>query len=279
MLPPHARTTGPFDRASRRRDLRRSTDSELLTLLGAGDRQALETLYERHYHDALRFAQRLSYRSGHRSAEDIVSEAIRRVLTALDGGNGPIVGFREYLFTAVRSVSMSPPRSEHHEAPSESLLAGEMPAADESLDGLVVREAFDSLPARWRTALWTVTVTGMKPIELAPLLGLSPNAVAALVKRAREALRIAYVRTYLPRPAELACRRTVEHLARSIVVPLAPGHQLALERHLAGCETCRDAAATLREEVATWALPTDRNGERHFRLADPADGHRPDAVA
>ena len=121
MEPPHARTIARNRRAARRDDLRKSSDAELLTLLSDGNSQALETLYRRHYHDALRFAQRLSSRSDLRTAEDIVSEAIRRVLTALDGGHGPVIGFREYLFTAVRSVSMSPPRSSHHEAPHESL--------------------------------------------------------------------------------------------------------------------------------------------------------------
>ncbi|WP_116998206.1 RNA polymerase sigma factor [Desertimonas flava] len=280
MEPPQARPTTSNTRAPRRDDLRDSSDGELLRLVGDGDNEALATLYERHYHDALRFAQRLSSGSGLRSAEDIVAEAVRRVLTALDGGSGPVIGFREYLFTAVRSVSMSPPRSFHVEAPHESPAAGEVPAVDEALDGLVVRQAFASLPARWQHALWMVIVTGMKPIELGPVLGLSPNAVAALVKRARDALRIAYVRAYLPRPAALACRRAIDQLARCTVTSLGDGPQRALDAHLTACDDCRRAAATIGEEIATWRRSTGRTRgcTRLPRDASPGERHT-EAVA
>lgn len=262
-------------RTARRSKLRELGDSELLTLLNRGDRKALETLYERHYRDALRYAQRLSYRTAGQAAEDIVSEAIRRVLSAIDGGRGPVIGFREYLFTAVRSVSMTSTRNTHTEEPADSLLDDITPAADDDLDGLVMMQAFRSLPARWQGALWAAIVTEMKPVELAPTLGLSANGVAALLKRARDALRVAYVRTHLPSPADLACRRTLEYLARSVARPIAPNQQLRMDDHLERCVACRDAAATIGDEIAAWTRWTLRaNADMPFSRERPGGTDR-----
>ena len=42
--------------------------------------------------------------------------------------------------------------------------------------GLPHGEAFE----RWRTLLWYLEVEGMKPREIAPLMGMTPNAVSVL---------------------------------------------------------------------------------------------------
>jgi RNA polymerase sigma factor (sigma-70 family) len=58
--------------------------------------------------------------------------------------------------------------------------------------GDLISEAFDQLPERWRQVLVAVEIEGRRPAQLAPELGLSPNAVSALVARARRGLRVAY---------------------------------------------------------------------------------------
>ena len=55
-----------------------------------------------------------------------------------------------------------------------------------------VAAAMRSLPERWRTVLWYAEVMGEKPRNIAPILGLEPNAVSALLIRAKAGLRAAY---------------------------------------------------------------------------------------
>jgi DNA-directed RNA polymerase specialized sigma24 family protein len=74
-------------------------------------------------------------------------------------------------------------------------LATEVQAAEErpQVDtGDLISEAFEQLPERWRVVLVAVEIEGRRPAQLAPEMGLSPNAVSALVARARRGLRIAY---------------------------------------------------------------------------------------
>jgi hypothetical protein len=61
----------------------------------------------------------------------------------------------------------------------------------------VAARAFRRLPERWRTVLWLTEVEQESPAEVAPLLGLSPNAVAALAYRAREGPAPAYLQEHL----------------------------------------------------------------------------------
>lgn len=48
------------------------------------------------------------------------------------------------------------------------------------------------LPERWRNALWYSEVEQLTSSEVAGVLGISPNAAAALTYRAREGLRRAW---------------------------------------------------------------------------------------
>jgi DNA-directed RNA polymerase specialized sigma24 family protein len=59
------------------------------------------------------------------------------------------------------------------------------------LDGDLAR-AFQGLSPRWQTVLWMAEVQGRTTAEIGAHLGLSANAAAALLIRAREGLRRAY---------------------------------------------------------------------------------------
>jgi hypothetical protein len=118
--------------------------------------------------------------------------------------------------------------------------------------------AFASLPERWRTVLWHTEVEEETPAEIAPLLGMRPNGVAALAYRAREGLRQAYLRAHLPDVESRECQATVATLAgwvrRSVPVPL--GRKIS--RHLAVCAECRARAETLtrvNEELRASVAP------------------------
>lgn len=245
-------------------------DDTLLTMVREGDDDALTALYQRHYPDALRYARRLSSRSlGAQAADDVAAEAVRKVLAAMRGGRGPIDGFRQYLFTAVRSVACTNARGAGRDQPLDELPDTAQPTPDDTaVDLLVALAALASLPERWRSVLWAAHVSDLTPHEIAPLLGLRPNAVSALAARAREALRIAYLHAHLPRPSRPSCHAALTILARQLVVPIAASQQRLLDDHLLTCDDCRRAVRVIGDELASWSRATGTAaGVPVFRLA------------
>ena len=253
--------------------LQSATDEALLAWVRQGNGGAFTELYRRHYPDSLRYATRLTRRGSHHdSPDDVVSEAMRKVLSALRRGHGPTIGFRQYLFTAVRSVTATArvttherradhrgdhradPRADHRgdHRVDDHADAG-APATDDGLDAIVAMEAFESLPHRWRQVLWMTKVDGLTPTEAAPLIGLSPNSVAALAVRAREALRVAFVRAHRPRARTHNCRVVLDLVARRAVVQLPHTRELFVTKHLTACESCRYAAADIERELDQWS--------------------------
>ncbi|NLF05918.1 MAG: sigma-70 family RNA polymerase sigma factor, partial [Actinomycetales bacterium] len=91
---------------------------------------------------------------------------------------------------AARTIGVDDPAE--YETPEET--PDPVVAAFESQ---LVQRAFTSLPERWQAVLWYSEVEAMKPAAIAPLLGVSPNGVSALLVRAREGLRDAYVAAHV----------------------------------------------------------------------------------
>jgi RNA polymerase sigma factor (sigma-70 family) len=169
------------------------TDDLLVCRVRSGDMDAYGLLFARHAEVARRVARR---HGGFEEAEDVVAEVFAAVLGQIRAGRGPTSSYRAYLLTAIR-----------YEARRRAVMARRCePVADPEPthptggphDGgrhheERMREAYATLPERWRVALWHLEVEGRRPRELAAELGLSPNAVAALGYRARAALRSAYL--------------------------------------------------------------------------------------
>jgi RNA polymerase sigma factor (sigma-70 family) len=242
-------------------DLDELPDAALITAVRAGDQDAYGVLYQRHLHSAKRAATCLAHSQAER--EDLVADAFLKVLRALRDGGGPTEEFRAYLLTTMRNAAISRSRgasvSLYAEVP-EKYLPG--PSGDAELNhwnAATAATAFASLPERWRTVLWHTEVEEESPAEIAPLLGMRPNGVAALAYRAREGLRQAYLKAHLAEVEGRECRATASKLAgwvrKSVPVPL--GRKIS--RHLAVCADCRDRAETLsrvNEELSASILAT-----------------------
>ena len=228
-------------------DLDVKSDAELIAAVRDGDTSAYGVLYERHLHAAKRAASCLTNSMAER--EDLVSDAFARVLRVLRGGRGPDEEFRAYLLVTMRNAAISTSRgatvSLYADVPETYL---PRPGGDPMVkqwDAMTAAAAFATLPERWRTVLWHTEVEEESPAEIAPLLGMSANGVAALAYRAREGLRQAYLRAHLRSVEARECRATVSKLAgwvrHSVPVPL--GRKIS--RHLAACPDCRARADTL----------------------------------
>lgn len=168
-------------------------DIELLDAARQGDTDAYAELYQR-YRPAARAAA-ASLRVPRCEREDVIEEAFANILAALRKGRGPSEAFRPYLIAAVRNITFSRSRANGRAMDGYIRLATEVATAEvqPTVDtGDLISEAFDQLPERWRQVLVAVEIEGRRPAQLAPELGLSPNAVSALVARARRGLRVAY---------------------------------------------------------------------------------------
>ena len=87
---------------------------------------------------------------------------------------------------------------------------------------------------RWRTE-----VEGRSPAEVGPLLGLAPNAVAALAYRAREGLRQAYLNAHIQARPPAGCEDIVPKLGAYVRHDLSNRDRQKVEAHLEGCERCQ----------------------------------------
>src|SRR6516165_4260750 len=185
---------------------------------------------------------------------DLASEAFTRVLGALRRGGGPEVAFRPYLMTCVRNAFYDRGRRDGRvdvsdDVPEDVNLAL-LNVPPDSEDARLVAAAFASLPERWQMVLWHTEVEGRPAAEVAPLLGIAPNAVAALAYRAREGLRQAYLQAHLQLPPPDACRETVTKLGAYVRDGLSARDRRKVDEHLQGCERCTALLLEL-EEVST----------------------------
>lgn len=212
------------------------------------DADAYELLYQRHAEAAGRLARRLT-RSRDR-ADDLVAEAFTRVLSALRRGLGPDVAFRAYLLTVVRNVAAEWASGDRRITLVEGYDELERPSGGD--DPVIARaerdlatRAFNGLPERWRAVLWHTEVEGETPASIAPLLGLSPNAVAALAVRAREGLRQQYLQAHLSSDVPEPCRGYTDRLARLARGRLVRGKRADLQQHMDNCARCSALYAEL----------------------------------
>ncbi len=168
-------------------------DIELLDAARQGETEAYAELYRRHRPAAR--AAAASLRVPRCEREDVIEEAFANILAALRKGRGPSESFRPYLVAAVRNITFSRSRAHVRAMDGYIRLTTEVQAAEAvpTVDtGDLVTEAFDQLPERWRQVLLAVEIEGRRPAQLALEFGMSPNAVSALVARARRGLRTAY---------------------------------------------------------------------------------------
>jgi RNA polymerase sigma factor (sigma-70 family) len=219
-----------------------SSDAALIAAVRRGDTNAYGVLYQRHLRAAKRAAACLAATASER--EDLVAEAFTRVLRALRSGRGPSDEFRPYLLvtmrnTAINSTRRSPVLSLYADVPdtylqevTDDLLAAGSPSN-------VVAVAFSTLPARWRMILWHTEIEGETPADIAPVLGMTSNGVAALAYRAREGLRQAYLRLHMPTVHHRDCRAIAGKLAVWVRRSISEPQARKINAHLDRCARCR----------------------------------------
>ena len=226
-----------------------TSDAELITAVRDGDDAAFAELYRRHLESAKAAARSLT--RSRADADDVVAEGFTRILQAIRNGGGPQLAFRPYLVTAVRNAFYDRMRKDRRidaggEVP-EVLDLAVLRQSDSSDDRALAARAFAALPERWQLVLWHTEVEGRTPAEVGPLLGLAPNAAAALAYRAREGLRQAYLQAHLQQPIPAECAEIRPQLGAYVRDGLSMRDRRRVDAHLETCRRCEELVGDLQE--------------------------------
>lgn len=230
------------------------SDGHLIGLVRGGDMSAFDELYERHVSVASTVARRNVDNPS--DAEDIVAEAFQAVLQSLVAGRGPDNFFRAYLLSTVTRLSHHRNRKAGRALPSGDDAVLDRTLADpdavlKAFESHTVAKAFRALPERWQAVLWYLDVERMKPAAVAPLLGLSANAVSALALRAREGLRRQYLQAHVAEELDSGCAGFASKLGTFIRGGLSRVAERKMRHHLNGCSRCTGALAELKDVQGT----------------------------
>jgi len=246
-------------------DDRLAEDQALLVRLRAGEDSAFGELFSRHSSAVYRLA--LGLVNDRSEADDLTAEAFFRVLQAIRRGSGPVDNVRGYLLIVARRVAWEWSLRRRDVPVSDEELTHRAPASFDTVGALpernLIRRAFRSLPERWRKVLWKMEVEGERPAAVATNFGLSPNATAALARRARQGLRAAYLQAHLASEGgATACRSVLEKLGAYTAGSTSGIERRRIHAHLASCASCttvhaelRDVCAGLRAHAGLSAVP------------------------
>ncbi|GMA94326.1 hypothetical protein GCM10025881_11500 [Pseudolysinimonas kribbensis] len=225
-----------------------TSDAELIESARSGDTRAFGELWQRHYRSAARVARQCTSSI---DADDLVSEAYARIFQRVLAGGGPDGAFRPYLYTTIRNLAATWGAQQSRDIQVDLIddfedeRIPDDPAAW-ALDRTLTARAFRSLPERWQTVLWYTEVEGMDPHEVAPLMGMTANGVAALSYRAREGLRKAWLQAHInDAQASGECQFVMGKLGEHSRNGLGERDRRRVEEHLLTCTKC----AIVSEEV------------------------------
>lgn len=223
------------------------SDQVLVEQTREGDQRAFAELWRRHFRSGARVARQFTSSI---DSDDLVSEAYTRIYQRVLAGGGPTGAFRPYLYTTIRNLAST------WGAASRDVQVGDIadfedpasiddPAAI-ALDRTLTARAFRSLPERWQSVLWYTEVEGMDPHEVAPVLGMTANGVAALSYRAREGLRKAWLQAHInDATASGECQWTISRIGEHARKGLTTRDTDRVDAHLMTCAKC----AIINEEV------------------------------
>lgn len=225
-------------------------DAELLRALRNGDQNAYAVLWERHIGAALRYAHRLLPSR----AEDLASEALLAVyqqVTTTDAG--PEFAFRPYLKAVIRNTSIRWRKDADHIddtlEPDRADFRDALSLVERETNAQQFLGAFQELPERWQRVLWLTEVAELPRPQVARELGIKPNAVSALQRRARSGLKLQWLTAQIP----LALRDDEAHAARlfprHLAEPLDETVEQEVAEHVASCVDCSELLLTLRSDA------------------------------
>ena len=237
-------------------------DGVLLQEAAAGGGASYAALYDRYAEQVFNYCLRLT--GSPEDAADATQDAFVNVLGRLHRDDNPVLDFSSYLFAAARNESYALMRRR-----SRTLLSDEPPEraafeADVETDperaALLhdsqesVRQANAQLAPRHREVLALREVAGRSYEEIGQIMGISENAAAQLIWRARSKLKGA-----LTAGAVASMVATTEDCETAQVLinrlqdgePITDAEHEWLDEHLEECPKCRAARGMICEVAAS----------------------------
>ncbi|QYH37002.1 sigma-70 family RNA polymerase sigma factor [Salinibacterium sp. M195] len=232
-----------------------TSDEQLLAQARTGVQNAFAELWSRHYRSGICVARQYTSID----ADDLVSEAFARIYQRVLAGGGPQGAFRPYLYTTIRNLA-STWGAASREVQVDEIADFEDPSTLDdpvavALDRTLTAKAFRELPERWQSVLWYTEVEGMDPHEVAPILGISANSVAALSYRAREGLRKAWLQAHInDATASGECQWAMSKFGDRARHSLSSRDSRRIEAHLETCAGCSIVSQEVDEVGSRLAL-------------------------
>ena len=236
-------------------------DGVLVQEAAAGGGGSYAALYDRYSEQVYNYCVRLT--GSPDDAADATQEAFVNVLRRLQDDDRPVLDFSSYLFAAARneSYALMRRRSRTHPTDEPPELASVTPDVETDPERALllrdsqeqVREANSQLAPRHREVLALREVAGRSYDEIGQIMGISENAAAQLIWRARaklkEALTAGAVASVVAatddcETAQLLLNRLHDG------EPITDDEQVWLDEHLEDCASCR-ATRGLIVEVGT----------------------------
>ena len=245
-------------------------DGVLVQEAAAGGGESYAALYDRYSEQVYNYCLRLT--GSPDDAADATQEAFINVLRRLQDDDRPVLDFASYLFAAARneSYALMRRRSRTHpteEAPMLAAAAAATAAPDVETDperaALLhdsqeqVRQANDQLPPRHREVLALREVAGRSYEDIGQIMGISENAAAQLIWRARGKLREAMTAGAV---ASVVAATDDCETAQLLLNRLHDGEPITeeeqewLDEHLDECGSCRAARGMLVEVGASYRM-------------------------
>ncbi len=223
------------------------SDADLIQAARDSSPTALAVLRRRHEPAVLDYLRRVGKPGT--DVDALCDDVFARAEGDLAAGRGPTNAFRAYVLTTARTVLEARTRRGR----SDALAAADAAPGWLTVPGdeATVRDrsarAFATLPERWQMVLWHAAVETTPASELGPMLGAQALGIDALVYRAREGFRQAYVADYLEREAEPDCREIGQWLLGHVRGDLSRRVAPEVADHVGGCKRCRAIVAELKD--------------------------------
>ena len=231
----------------------------------AGSGVSYGVLYDRYASQVYNYCLRLT--GSQEDASDATQEAFVNVLRRLQEDDRPVLEFSSYLFAAARHESYALMRQRVRTHPTDSPPAERGRVADLETDpersALLrdsqqsVRDANAQLPPRHREVLALREVAGRSYEEIGATMGISENAAAQLIFRARSKLREAMTAGAVASVVATTDECETAQVLLSRVQdgePVEEEDRAWLEKHLDECGSCKTANRMLLEIGASYRL-------------------------
>jgi RNA polymerase sigma-70 factor (ECF subfamily) len=242
------------------------SDEQLLASARSGDRQALETLLERHEAQVYRFGMRMC--RDPEDAKDVLQDTLLAMARTVRDFRGAS-SISTWLYSIARSFCIKKHRRSKFAPEEERSLETGVPAdakdladpaegAEEALAGKQVeralQQAIGELEPMYREVLVLRDAEGLTAPEVAEVLGITTQAVKSRLHRARLSVRERVapqlgIDTDLP-PAPGTCPDVLAMYSQHLEDEISADLCAQMERHLEGCGRCRGACDTLRRTLA-----------------------------